>query len=890
MIHDAPTTNSGGASSDHIAEPLPSVALSPPAISAATSSPESSADQRNRTQNIAEAIGECLGSGLSVVPIDHSTKAPAAWLLPIGANGKRSWSPCQKNIVDFQTALTWVKSGIEAFAVVGGMVSGGLCILDFDVPRFYERWRDLVGNSADGLPVQRTGGGGYQAFFRCPNPGGNQKLAWAVNDNEENGREIAIETRGEGGYAVVAPSRHPSGAHYQMINLNLGDIPEITQEQADALIAAARSLDEAPFTYQQLEHARLAQLKRRNTQSNVDVGGVIGRYNSEHPIEDLLEKHGYVRGANGKYVRPGGKSESVSVREGRSCHWSTNDSLNDGKFRDGMGVHDAFSIYCILEHGNDLRAAVRAAAEDFGIELPAAASDQNIMVTVGDEAAGINFELRLDLICGDRHSKALVRAYQSDNLLHADRLDLASATRRKSFAKSIAGKLIAAQPENSTKQRDAIAQEIEKTLLAKLDQFRRTSPGNMEQSEEPDHDGLLEAMPDETKGEAEQILEDPELMQRIATDIAAIGVAGEEDLALTTYLLGISRLLNEPLSAITNGHTSTGKSFVAERVSRLFPPEAIIRATQMTPQALFHMPPGSLKHRWVVAGERSRLETNETAEATRALREMRSSGRLSKLMPMQVGNKIETVLIEQEGPIAYTESTTMARIFDEDLNRSLLVSTDEREEQTHRILKAQAAARSRPRGDVEAIIARHHAMQRMIATVQAEVTIPFADRLADLFPAKRPEARRAFGQLMSAVQAVALLHCRQRERDCGGRILGTRRDYEIARILLLNPMARAIGGAVSDGARRFSERLAVWARSEIFTGSAAYAHEKFSSRHVRGWLIELTYCGFLEVVEEGRPGKQYSYRIARVGPGASHGVHIVDGATVLPTVDELFSA
>ena len=41
----------------------------------------------------------------------------------------------------------------------------------------------------------------------------------------------------------------------------------------------------------------------------------------------------------------------------------------------------------------------------------------------------------------------------------------------------------------------------------------------------------------------------------------------------------------------------------------------------MTPQALFHMKPGSLAHRFVVAGERSQLENDERADATRALRE-----------------------------------------------------------------------------------------------------------------------------------------------------------------------------------------------------------------------------------------------------------------------------
>src|SRR5262249_21335110 len=147
--------------------------------------------------------------------------------------------------------------------------------------------------------------------------------------------------------------------------------------------------------------------------------------------------------------------------------------------------------------------------------------------------------------------------------------------------------------------------------------------------------------------------------------------AGERDLTGILYLIATSRLLDRPLAGRVKGPTSSGKSFIIETTAALLPPEAVIRATQMTPQALFHMPPGSLKHMFIVAGERSRVEDDERAEATRALREMRSSGRLSKLMTVNGGGGFEATLIEQEGPIAFVESTTLQRVFDEDENRCL---------------------------------------------------------------------------------------------------------------------------------------------------------------------------------------------------------------------------
>ena len=115
----------------------------------------------------------CIKAGVSIIPIDHTTKRPATRLLPKGEDGKPTWKPFQNAIADEPTVRRWFNAGIQSFAVVGGKVSGGLRVLDFDAPGFCERWADAVGDLANGLPAQQTGGGGYQVLLRCPDPGGN---------------------------------------------------------------------------------------------------------------------------------------------------------------------------------------------------------------------------------------------------------------------------------------------------------------------------------------------------------------------------------------------------------------------------------------------------------------------------------------------------------------------------------------------------------------------------------------------------------------------------------------------------------------------------------------------------------------------------------------------
>jgi hypothetical protein len=460
-----------------------------------------------------------------------------------------------------------------------------------------------------------------------------------------------------------------------------------------------------------------------------------------------------------------------------------------------------------------------------------------------------------------------------------DRADLSSQVELGKAADRLAGRL-GAKPEKVRRQlergwvdalnRDRERQQQEAAAAAEA--------GGREEDVDQQAERLLAEMPADVRAEAEAYLRDPDLIERVADDIAALGVAGEWKLTETLYLIGVSRLLKRPAAGRVKGPTSSGKSYVIDQVARLFPAETVIHATQMTPQALFHMRPGSLRHRWIVAGERSRKEDDDTAEATRALREMLASGRLSKLMPVKVGNDLETVPIYQEGPIAYVESTTLSTVFDEDENRCLSLFTDEREEQTQRILERLGedhAGGAQPDAS-DRLVSVHHAMQRMLR--RREVVIPYAPRLAELIPARRVEARRAFPHLLSMIQAGALLHQHQRGQDGEGRLIATPADYRLARRLLLSPMRRLMGGGISEPARRFHDRLRGWAKVP-FTSTQARRKEEHSRAAVYGWLTELHEAGLVRVVSEGRGSSPTTWELVPNDPE--------ECGAVLPPVKEV---
>lgn len=179
-----------------------------------------------------------VASGLSVIPIrSDKSKAPSV-----------PWKTYQNRRATPSELHYWYGGGLLlGIAVVGGKVSGGLEIIDFDLPELFEPWQALVEEAnadlLDNLPVTLTPSGGYHLFYRCREIKGNQKLAQRKG---ENGRhEVMIETRAEGGFVLIPgcpPECHAEG-EYILISGSLNQIPIISKRDRSTLLDTARSFD-----------------------------------------------------------------------------------------------------------------------------------------------------------------------------------------------------------------------------------------------------------------------------------------------------------------------------------------------------------------------------------------------------------------------------------------------------------------------------------------------------------------------------------------------------------------------------------------------------------------------------------------------------------------------
>jgi hypothetical protein len=94
---------------------------------------------------------------------------------------------------------------------------------------------------------------------------------------------------------------------------------------------------------------------------------VIQAFNQAHDVRELLKKHGYKPKGNDRFIAPGSTSGLAGVKvfdDGRVYSHHGSDPLGDSH------SHDTFSVYTLLDHGGDIKAAVREAARLLGIDSP----------------------------------------------------------------------------------------------------------------------------------------------------------------------------------------------------------------------------------------------------------------------------------------------------------------------------------------------------------------------------------------------------------------------------------------------------------------------------------------------------------------------------------------
>lgn len=299
------------------------------------------------------------------------------------------------------------------------------------------------------------------------------------------------------------------------------------------------------------------------------------------------------------------------------------------------------------------------------------------------------------------------------------------------------------------------------------------------------------------------LLNDPNLIRRLVKVVGKLGYAGDPRPAIITYLGLISRLLERPLNVAYISPSAAGKNAAVEATLPMFSPEAFYLLRASSPRALIYNDE-NFRHRTVILTEADSLP--EDGPAASAVRSLMSDGEMAyEVVEKGSDGQFQVRKILKPGPTGLITTSTKP-LGDQATTRTLTVSIPDSPDQTRLVLHAQADRVNQVAAppDLNGWIA----LDRWLALAgERRVVIPFANLLADLVPVNAVRMRRDFRQLLSVIQALALLHQNLRDRDSQGRIIATSDDYAEARWLLEETFTSTVHEGLTPAVRETVEEV-----------------------------------------------------------------------------------
>jgi len=372
---------------------------------------------------------------------------------------------------------------------------------------------------------------------------------------------------------------------------------------------------------------------------------------------------------------------------------------------------------------------------------------------------------------------------------------------------------------------------------------------------------------------ASGLLGDPALLERIGAALRESGYAGDVTPPLIAYVGFTSRLLRRPLNLGYVAPSGAGKNRAIDAAIELMPSSAYVMEKSGSERALIYADE-SYEHRILVVAEADSLP--EDGPAASAIRSLATDNEMTyDTVEKNAKGQFVVRRVVKKGPTGIFTTSTRALPHQFD-TRTLTVTIADTPAQTRDVMRAHAAAVSgaQTERDFRAFVA----LQSWLETAgERSVVISYATALADIVSAKHVRMRRDFRQLLTMIEAVALLHQCQRERDTSGRIVASLDDYGHARTLLLDVFQGAVTAGLTPAVRQTVEATRRIYGGEPLTGQAiadALALSKDTTWHRVKRAITLGYL----INDESRKG-----RPAQIRPGDP----LPDDQPALPSVAEL---
>jgi DNA primase len=525
-------------------------------------------------------------------------------------------------------------------------------------------------------------------------------------------------------------------------------------------------------------------------------------------------------------------------------------------------------------------------AADLPNDIPIELRGEDVLMTFGDRRYRIR-GMKKNTSYDSLKINVMVERDDLSERVFLDTFDLAIAKQRTSFEKQAAAEIGV---------REEIVHHDMGQILKTLEILRERE---IEKALAPKVHPVV--LTPEEHGAAMHLLQSPDLLQKVITAFDRCGLVGERTNKLVAYLAAISRKLEDPLAIIIQSSSAAGKTALMDAVLALMPKEERVRYSAMTGKALFYITETSLKHKVLAISEEEGAE-----EASYALKLLQSEGELtiaSTGKDPQSG-KLVTQEYHVEGPVMIILTTTAIEIDEELLNRCIVLTVDETQEQTRAIHQRQRELQTLEglvtKRDADGIKRLHQNAQRLLRPMA--VVNPFARDLT--FLDGRTRTRRDHMKYLTLIRAIALLHQFQRPHKWIGEGRERIEYIEVMRedIAIANTLAHEVLGRSLDELAPQTRRLLLLI-DEMVTAECRRLKMKrsdfrFSRKLVRdftGWsdfqikvhiwkLEELEYL----LIHRGGRGQSFVYELLYDGKGKS-GEHFMMGlmdAAQLRSYDE----
>jgi len=309
-------------------------------------------------------------------------------------------------------------------------------------------------------------------------------------------------------------------------------------------------------------------------------------------------------------------------------------------------------------------------------------------------------------------------------------------------------------------------------------------------------------------GSSLDFLTSPGLLYRLNGLIGRAGIVGEEESRMLLFLIVISYMNKQPLHALVQGSSGSGKTHIINRIADLMPGEDVLRFTRITESSLYNWGEFDLFNKVVVIEDLDGLKE----DALYALREFISNQvlRSSVTIKDKKGNNRSQHKIVK-GQFSSLSATTKGETYEDNMSRSFLLAVDESAEQTQKIIDYQnrrIAGEIAPEEQTKAI----NFIQSLIRKLKHyEIVNPYATKLH--LPEKVHKVRRLNEMYQSVIKQVTFLNQYQRKLTADNRLVTEIEDIEQATEILFESIVLKVD-ELDGSLRQFFEHLKKYVKDE----------------------------------------------------------------------------